>query len=720
MAKKDEKLQAYEELTTQMNASTVTLDAEKRQKLHEILHQKPEFAQLLEKFKALCSDDETRKAISEVCPASEADDHFDFKAMLQSMGAYCKIDPDKDGYVFNWPGKQTAIQLANEPTENTLIPDKADSRDWDATQNIYIEGDNLEALKCLRNAYAGKIKMIYIDPPYNADAMTPYCDYFRGKKVSSDDAGKHTKWLNMLYPRLMLARELMSEDGVIFISIDDSEQANIKKICDELYGSENLVNIICVNMSNESGPKINNAIRGIKYPKIKEYLLIYAKNKSSRTYNITIPKRNKETWDEEYNLIIPELTNELRQKLTTVEIEEKNRIIHNLTLCSLNEYMKQKKVVGDDLWKFNNAFRIVASKPNTSLLKKAKERDKFVAQLEYIKNNSGDDKLIRTDFNRETNTARIELLFADDKMQFYYGDHWDDIVTTGGIGQEGGVPFFGGKKPLKLLERVIETIVKQEPMVALDFFSGSSTTAHAVLKFNNSNKLNNKFIMVQLAEDLDKAFELAHTNDEKTKIQQCISYLDNLKPQPKKHNLCEIGKQRIRNAGDQIKADNPLTAKDLDIGFRVFRVGKSNIPKWWAVNDTQRQLDMFDNEEDKRTDEEKYRAIAYEFMLKHKCMLDARVDEFLTPDQMAQTEGKPLFVVDGALFICPVGGVNAGWATSVVALRRSRYAMTSNDAWFVAVNDTLDDSSDNRDSDKLLAVKTLVEAGLPAKHFLHI
>ena len=137
MAKKDEKLQAYEELTTQMNASTVTLDAEKRQKLHEILHQKPEFAQLLEKFKALCSDDETRKAISEVCPASEADEHFDFKAMLQSMGAYGIIDPENDGYTFNWPGKQMAIQPAHDPNENTLIPDKADSKECEKTNKTH-------------------------------------------------------------------------------------------------------------------------------------------------------------------------------------------------------------------------------------------------------------------------------------------------------------------------------------------------------------------------------------------------------------------------------------------------------------------------------------------------------------------------------------------------------------------------------------------------------
>ena len=222
--------------------------------------------------------------------------------------------------------------------------------------------------------------------------------------------------------------------------------------------------------------------------------------------------------------------------------------------------------------------------------------------------------------------------------------------------------------------------------------------------------------MIQWPEEIEPIYDKKGKLKEDTN-NKAIQFLDSIH---KPHNIAEIGKARIRKAGDKIKADNPLTTKDLDIGFRVFRVGKSNIPKWWRYDGTEKNIEMFDAPQNKRTDEDKYRAIAYEFMLKHKCMLDARVDEYLTPEQMAKTGGKPLFVVDGALFICPMGGVNAAWAASVVALRRSRYAMTSNDAWFVAVNDTLDDSSDNRDSDKLLAVKTLVEAGLPAKHFLHI
>ena len=679
MAKKDEKLQAYEELTTQMNATTVALDAEKRQKLHEILHQKPEFAQLLEKFKALCSDDETRKAISEVCPASEADDHFDFKAMLQSMGAYCKIDPDKDGYVFNWPGKQTAIQLANEPTENTLIPDKADSRDWDTTQNIYIEGDNLEVLKCLRNTYAGKVKMIYIDPPYNTDADVIYNDYFHGEKVSSDDAGKHTKWLNMMYPRLMLARELLSEDGVVFVSISDIEFSKLKQLMDSVFGECNFLNDIIWNSTKSV---TNTAIISVSHT----HNLIYFKSKKYYIEN--------------------------REKF---RLPDDGEGFTNPDNDPRGPWKADPFQVGG--WRPNQQYDII--NPNTGAVFRPNpgsswknDKKRFLELL--------DDNRIVFGKSGEAGPSRKRFIWEAEERGKVAKTIWDDIETTTNGTQTLKSLFndqviFSSPKPVGLIDRMIQLGTENNSIV-LDFFSGSSTTAHSVLQTNNNLHLNNRFIMIQLPEIINP---INNRNNELTNDINniAISFLDGLH---KPHNIAEIGKERIRRAGDKIKSDNPLTAKDLDIGFRVFRVGKSNIPKWWAVDDAQRQLNMFDNEEDKRTEEEKYRAIAYEFMLKHKCMLDARVNEYLTPEQMAKTGGKPLFVVDGALFICPVGGVNAAWATSVVALRRSRYAMTSNDAWFVAVNDTLDDSSDNRDSDKLLAVKTLVEAGLPAKHFLHI
>ena len=660
MAKQDEKLQAYEELTTQINASTVALDADKRQKLYEILHQKPEFAQLLEKFKDLCCDDELRKAISEVCPASEADDHFDFKAMLQSMGAYGIIDPENDGYTFNWPGKQKAIMLANEPTEKTLIPDKADSRDWDTTQNIYIEGDNLEALKCLRNAYAGKIKIIYIDPPYNTGNDFIYNDNFHGEKVSSDDAGKHTKWLNMMYPRLMLARELLSEDGVIFISIDYNENYNLRQILNKVIGDSFFIGEIYW----ESKTKSQNT--ETSYDKLQpkaEMILVYSKQAKIRFNLISIGNKEYPESDEKgiyrEHILGVMNANGIRGRETMVF-----EITDGVSIVSLPKG-KQWTLGQDQVAIYRNRGDL------------------------FIRNNKVILKMRPSD-ERNNKTEPFWGFFSKE-----YGTAENAKKELNNLIQNHGIETV---KPVEIIRRILFHGSSKSSR-RLYFLSGSATTGHATIQLNTEDGGHRKFIMMQLPEP-------TKTDGE--------AYKAGYK------NICDIGKARIRKAGDKIKADNPLTTQDLDIGFRVFRVGKSNIPKWWAVDDAQRQLNMFDNEVDKRTDEEKYRAVAYEFMLKHKCMLDARVDEYLTPEQMAKTGGKPLFVVDGALFICPVGGVNAAWATSVVALRRSRYAMTSNDAWFVAVNDTLDDSSDNRDSDKLLAVKTLVEAGLPAKHFLHI
>ena len=677
MAKQDEKLQAYEKLTTQMNATTVALDAEKRQKLYEILHQKPEFAQLLEKFKALCSDDETRKAISEVCPASEADDHFDFKAMLQSMGAYCKIDPDKDGYVFNWPGKQTAIQLANEPTENTLIPDKADSRDWDTTQNIYIEGDNLEVLKCLRNTYAGKVKMIYIDPPYNTGNDFIYNDDFHGEKVSSDDAGKHTKWLNMMYSRLMLARELLSDDGVVFISIDDNEMANLNEICNLVFGSNNYIAQLI--WKSKSGGANDSRFFAVDH----EYVVCVSKN--SNNLHPFMDQEGEVTTNYNY---IDENGEYALERLDKQSLGYQETLDFPITGPDGKIYVVEHKNQNAKVARWRWGIETVKERYNELVFKNG-----YV----YTKNYKKDDTIARS------------IMFDERYGRTRTGK--TDCTSLFGMN------IFDNPKPIKLLQYLINISTDGEDII-LDLFSGSSTTAHAVLLCNNTDQYikGRRFIMIQWPEEIEPIYDKKGKLKEDTN-NKAIQFLDSIH---KPHNIAEIGKARIRKAGDKIKADNPLTTKDLDIGFRVFRVGKSNIPKWWRYDGTEKNIEMFDAPQNKRTDEDKYRAIAYEFMLKHKCMLDARVDEYLTPEQMAKTGGKPLFVVDGALFICPVGGVNAGWATSVVALRRSRYAMTSNDAWFVAVNDTLDDSSDNRDSDKLLAVKTLVEAGLPAKHFLHI
>lgn len=350
----------------------------------------------------------------------------------------------------------------------------------DATyDNLLIHGDNLLGLKALIPFYAGKIKCIYIDPPYNTGAAFEHYD----------DNVEHSTWLSLMRDRLVLLRELLSDDGMLFCQIDDNEQAYLTVLMDEIFGRNNRINTICVNMSNMSGPKVNNAINGKRFPKIKEYILLYAKDKDS--YSLTIPKQNKAKWDSEYNMIIPELSEENSIALAAGELDEK--VLKTLTIQSLKKYMADQGLKeNDDEWKFNNAYRIVASKPNVALLKAAKEMN-FDSEIAYIESSRGLKRFIKTDFNRETSTARIELTLASEHLTTFFGDHWDDIVTTGGVAQEGDVVFKASKKPEKLIARVIECCTKENDWV-LDSFLGSGTTAAV------AHKMRRKWIGIEMGD----------------------------------------------------------------------------------------------------------------------------------------------------------------------------------------------------------------------------
>ena len=521
----------------------------------------------------------------------------DWGKLRELLGEYVE-DGEPEKYDFTWVGKRAAQREAAAPCRKTLRPCPKESVDWDNTQNLYIEGDNLEVLKLLQNSYMGKVKMIYIDPPYNTGNDFVYHDDFaqsaeeydehnlddegnRFRKNTDSNGRFHSDWCSMIYARLMVARSLLTEDGVIFISIDENEIQNLTTICNEVFAEDNHINTITLNMSNMSGPKVQHAINGKRFPKIKEYILLYCKN--NQKYKLNIPKEKKTDWDPEYNLIIPELKRGQIQSLYEMDCANADRIVSALSIESLNSYMNNNKIEDDvdNSWKRNNSYRIFASKPNTALLNIA-SNNHFVSPLAFLQNSSGQSKLIKTDFNRQTRTARIELVNAEINSSSFLGDHWTDIVTTGGIGQEGEVPFENGKKPLKLLRRIISVNIKNEDIV-LDFFSGSATTAHAVMQLNAEDGGNRKFIMVQLPEETAEDSE---------------AYKAGYK------NICEIGKERIRRAGKKIKADSPLTTQDLDIGFRVLKCDESNYkPVAFAPKDyTQESLDMFlDNIKEERT-----------------------------------------------------------------------------------------------------------------------
>lgn len=579
--------------------------------------------------------DSNIEKLKELFPSCVQEEKIDFDMLKQELSSVV-IDDKKEKYQLTWPGKKGAIVLSNERINKTLRPIREKSVNFDNTENIYIEGDNLEVLKILQESYLNKIKCIYIDPPYNTGNDFIYNDKFerstneelvesgrkdeRGNILISKDINNlsngrfHSDWLNMIYPRLKLARNLMSDDGCIFISIDDNELFNLKKVCDEIFGEKNFINNICINMSNMSGPKIMHAINGKRFPKIKEYLLIYCKN--ANKYHLNIPKEKKKNWDEEYNLIIPEMTEELYNNIIN---NDDYSDINNLHIYSLNQYLKDKNIKDDIEWNKANSYRIFASKPNTALLNKASKMN-FNHEIACIKNATGENKLIKTDFNRQTRTARIELVSAQKNETTFYGDHWSDIVTTGGVAMEGNVSFDNGKKPLKLINRIIDTICNENDIV-LDFFSGSASTAHAIMK-NNSIKFRKiKFVLVQLPE-------------------KC-----NDKSEPFKNgykNVCEIGEERIRRAGKKIKEE---TNADIDYGFRVYKVDSSNMKDVYYKPSELGQTNLFDmmsNIKEDRTPED----LLTQVMLDLGLTLDLKIEE------KTILNNKVYYVADNALVAC--------------------------------------------------------------------
>ena len=575
---------------------------------------------------------------------------IDVDALKERVGDVA--EGQRERYQFTWPGKREAKQEAYRQIDKCLRPCPEESVDWDTTGNLYIEGDNLDALKLLRNTYAGKVKMIYIDPPYNTGHDFIYDDDFAQTKADyvaesgdyDEDGGRlvanpesngrfHSDWCSMMYPRLLLARDLLSEDGAIFISIDDNEVSNLTTIVKEVFGQSNLINTIAVNMSNMSGPKIQHAITGKRYPKIKEYLLICSKDLTR--YSLRIPKLIKSSWDPEYNQIIPELTLSEFETIYSndVDYSTAEKILSEKTIVSLNSYIKENNLPNTLEWKLDNSYRIFASKPNSALLRMASELS-FTSQLAPICNASGQIKIIRTDFNRQTRTARIELANARVNAESFLGDQWGDIVTTGGVAQEGGVPFENGKKPIKLLRRAIDCIATEGNEIILDFFSGSASTAHAVIKLNAEDGCNRKFIMVQLPEVCYEKSEAAKAGYK---------------------NICEIGKERIRRAGKKIAEEVEESNRQLkpgeepkkvpDVGFRVLKIDSSNFedvsaePGEFSQN---AMLRFADNLKLDRTPDD----LIIQVMLKKQIELSAPIEKL-------DVDGRTVFSVDnGRLVAC--------------------------------------------------------------------
>lgn len=575
------------------------------------------------------------------------------------------VEDATEAYEFNWVGKQEARAEVLRPINKTLRPVKEDSVDWDNTQNLYIEGDNLEVLKLLQKSYLGKVKMIYIDPPYNTGKDFVYHDDSsrsqeeedlaagnidelgnRYRKNTDSNGRFHSDWCSSFYTRLAVSRSLLRKDGVIFISIDEHELQNVLKIGEEVFGSCNYIGTLSVE-NNPKGRK-NSSYISVS----SEYCVIFAKEKDSAYFIENVPKKSSDmTLDENgryvhnsgkrvlvgensFNEVVTDPASDKNYsvyfKKDTYELSIVKELFGEVNTALLNKGFKKYYSYYDGKLVENT---YTSSKFEQLFLEKALE---FSNDKVYEKNFSDTIRIKSMLINRE-----YEAIVNGNKQMFSM-----ELTTTGAgtylkeLFNTTDCPF-SAPKNVGFLRMLISLFpITEEEFIVMDFYSGSSTTADAVMQLNVKDNGNRKFIMVQYPEDLDRNLEQADTLSKKS-IKLTISICNKIGAP---HTIPEIAKERIKRAGKKIKEEHP-EAKDLDTGFRVFRVDESNFedvertPKEY----NQDQLDLFlNNVKGDRTDLD----------LLFGCMLDWGVKLSL-PMSSEEVDGKMIYTVnDGDLVAC--------------------------------------------------------------------
>lgn len=537
-------------------------------------------------------DERTRELVRKV----------DFEKLQQNLSDVI-ISGREERYQFTWPDKKKAILLANSPVNAALRPCREESVDFENTQNLYIEGDNLDVLKCLKETYLHKVKMIYIDPPYNTGNDFVYEDDFAESSAEYlansgqfDELGNrlvtntesngrfHTDWLNMIYPRLKVARDLLTDDGVIFISIDDNEQENLKRVCDEIFGESNFVADIIWKHTQQSK---NDELH---FSRQYNYTIVYCRNKKNlhRFYFERTEEDNK-------NYSNPD--NDAKGLWRSGDVRSPN---YRKTLC----------------------FDIIA--PNGNAITAPQNGWRWSYETIQEKIQTGEIKF------KDDYSGIIRKIYLCDQPgrtpeNLWEGNRFGTTRQAASVIKQlfDGKQVFDTPKPHELIMRMLE-ISSFKNSIILDFFSGSATTAHAVMQLNAEDGGKRKFIMVQLPEQTDEKSE-AHKAGYKT--------------------ICEIGKERIRRAGKKIKEDSPLTTQDLDTGFRVLKLDSSNMEDVYYTPKDISQAELFslvDNVKSDRTEED----LLFQVMLE----LGATLDSKIVTEVVA---GKTIYnVADGYLVAC--------------------------------------------------------------------
>lgn len=577
-----------------------------------------------------------KEKLKSVFPECFTEGKLDIDKLLNLCGEY--IDEDFEKYKFEWKGKSECYRIAQKRSTGTLRPCKEESVNFDTTNNLYIEGDNLEVLKLLQTSYYRKIKMIYIDPPYNtgndfvyeddfADPMARYKEVTQQTTKSNPETmGRfHTNWLNMIYPRLRLAANLLRDDGVIFISIDDNEVHNLRKICDEVFGEENFVSkFIWIN--NERGRSIDKYISNTN-----DFILMYAK--SIDNLNINFKKESGEHLLKEYNLkddiSYYKKGDPLFNNNSKFNIETRPNLVYSIYI---NKNTNEKRCI-DEKYKGDNGLWVLPQENRLG--------DDWIKVIPPLRNTNGLIGCWRwgvTKFLEENEQELILEKQNSGKYMFFSknrltGDNeklskYKNIIpnitsasaTSEVVGIMGG-KYFDHPKPTNLI-KILTDIGLSNDDIVLDFFSGSGTTAHAVMQLNAEDGGNRKFICVQLPELCDEKSE-AFKNGYK--------------------NICEIGKERIRRAGKKIAEQN----SSVDTGFKVFKLDTSNLVKWDSTPTPnpdeliQRMSLLQDTIKTDRNDFD----VVYEIMLKLGIPLDYRVKEVSVNDKKAYSIGEDCLVL---------------------------------------------------------------------------
>lgn len=594
----------------------------------------------------------------------------DFEKLKGLLDEFSEVlENQRECYGMTWPGKNECLKLIQQPSVATLKPCREESVNFEETENLFIEGDNLEVLKLLQKAYYGKVKVIYIDPPYNTGSDFIYPDDYsetletylaytgqiddEGRKFSTNTESEgryHSKWLRMMYPRLYLARNLLSDDGVLFISIDDHEAANLRSICDDIFGEENFINTISVNMKNIAGASGGGEDKRLK--KNIEYIHVYAKNYAE------FP-----SFDNVYDFVpIAELVETYRQerrswKYTSVLVEggEKEYIGSTLDgegneikifarlnpiIKSVSQIMEDEGISEGEVYAQYSHKIFQTAMPQSSIrprvMEKAKELGSHedIHSIEYIpKSGRNKGKLYEQYYKGELFrlfawlrdvVEEVDGVLCKKELQ---GTYWSYASETKNLTKEGNMPFQNGKKPVNMLKRIL-AMQSEKDCIVVDFFAGSASTAHALLAQNIDDGGARKFIVVQLPEQCDPKSDVFKEGF---------------------RNVAEVGKERIRRAIRKISDENQMGKRPIDLGFRVFKLGRSNFRLWDGAQSSEdpekiaKQLELHEQHIDPNATQED---ILYELLLKAGFPLTTKVEK-------VEMAGKEVFSIsDDALLIC--------------------------------------------------------------------